>query len=181
MVRSGAEWAERAASQQRRGHRRRPRLRLSHSAGHAQRQRACRISPAGPLHWVGVAGFEPTASSSRSRPWKVADQARNANAQVGASVRVGLCRCLAVEIPRSSPGFLQRPEPHARTTTAADRAWAGRQLPFGHYAPTGRRRSGWSGAVRRGADLHLPSCAIDVPEISASALPLPHAGHRARS
>jgi hypothetical protein len=54
-----------------------------------------------------VTGFEPAASSSRIRPWKVADLLTSPKAQVRALACVGLRECPGVAIPRSSPGFLQ--------------------------------------------------------------------------
>jgi hypothetical protein len=57
---------------------------------------------------VGVAGFEPAASSSRIRPWKAADLWTLPKMQVKALVCVGLEWYSEVAISRSSPGFLQR-------------------------------------------------------------------------
>jgi hypothetical protein len=41
-------------------------------------------------HLAGLAGFEPAASSSRIRPWKIADLLTAPKAQVRALVCVGL-------------------------------------------------------------------------------------------
>jgi hypothetical protein len=68
---------------------------------------------------VGVAGFEPAASSSRIRPWKIDYLRITSKVQVNVLVCVGLTRCSEAAISRSSPGFLQRPTEigyHARRT-----------------------------------------------------------------
>ena len=62
--------------------------------------------------WVGVAGFEPPASSSRIRLWKADDLWTLPEMQVRALVCVGLAWCSEAAISRSSPGFLHRPSSH---------------------------------------------------------------------
>jgi hypothetical protein len=61
---------------------------------------------------VGVAGFEPAASSSRIRPWKADNLWTLPKMQVRALVCVGLAWCSEAAISRSSPGFLHRPSSH---------------------------------------------------------------------
>ncbi len=73
-----------------------------------------------PFDLVGVAGFEPAASSSRIRPWKATDLWTLPKMQVRALVCVGLERCSEVAISRSSPGFLQRPIDPRRSCRMAD-------------------------------------------------------------
>jgi hypothetical protein len=80
--------------------------RLAPSLAPRARQRANRDHAIGPLTSVGVAGFEPTTSSSRIRPWKIANHAILAKVQFRALVGVGLRWALAAPISRSSPGFL---------------------------------------------------------------------------
>jgi hypothetical protein len=65
-----------------------------------------------PSDLVGVAGFEPAASSSRIRPWKADDLWTLPKMQVRALVCVGLAWCSEAAISRSSPGFLHRPSSH---------------------------------------------------------------------
>jgi hypothetical protein len=52
---------------------------------------------------VGVAGFEPAASSSRIRTWKIADLLAAPRTQVSALVCVGLRWRTEASISRSSP------------------------------------------------------------------------------
>jgi hypothetical protein len=59
---------------------------------------------------VGVAGFEPTTSSSRIRPWKIADLGLMSKMQVRASGCIGLRWCSGACISRSSPRLLQEPQ-----------------------------------------------------------------------
>jgi hypothetical protein len=57
---------------------------------------------------VGMAGFEPAASSSRIRPWKAADLWTLLKMQVRALACVCMEWYSEIAISRSSPGFLQR-------------------------------------------------------------------------
>ncbi|WTX92529.1 tyrosine-type recombinase/integrase [Streptomyces sp. NBC_00637] len=60
-----------------------------------------------PLTCVGVAGFEPTTSSSRIRPWEIVYLGPRSNVQVRALESVGLRLRLRDTDARSSPGILQ--------------------------------------------------------------------------
>ena len=68
------------------------------------------------LHLVGVAGFEPTASSSRSRYVSPGDQRVAANALVTVSGCVGARRRRRRLHPRSSPRFLPAESGRAEST-----------------------------------------------------------------
>ncbi|MFG2130675.1 hypothetical protein ACGFNV_23055 [Streptomyces sp. NPDC048751] len=70
------------------------------------RQRPIHDHVNGPLTCVGVAGFEPTTSSSRIRLWKIANLGFMPKIQVRASGCVGLRWYHRAVIARSSPGFL---------------------------------------------------------------------------
>src|SRR6266705_2867769 len=65
-----------------------------------------------PLTCVGVAGFEPTTSSSRTRSSCLGDMGRWLYWLVHLLVFVGLKCSGLVDIARSSPRFLPRVRPH---------------------------------------------------------------------